>query len=97
VKLSSASNEFHNSAISYTDEATADNANRNPNQYGEYLGLSAYGGRAFTAWTDSRHFYPGSTSESQAENLGFAEAVFMEVFLDGFETHDTREWSTKVP
>jgi hypothetical protein len=76
VQASQASSEFNNSGISSSDENTADNPNRNPNQYGEYLGLDAGGCKAYLAWTDTRHFYPGFATESQAENLGFAVVDF---------------------
>jgi len=76
VKASQASAEFNNSGISYTDENTTDNPNRNPNQYGEYLGLDVKNGKAYMAWVDTRHFYPGSPTNVQKENLGFAVIDF---------------------
>src|SRR6185436_16293287 len=76
VKASQASSEFNNSGISYTDENTTDNPNRNPNQYGEYLGLDVKSGKAYMAWVDTRHFYPGSSTNAQKENLGFAVIDF---------------------
>ncbi len=76
VKASQNSTEFNNSGISYTDENTTDNPNRNPNQYGEYLGLDVKNGKAYIAWTDSRHFYPGSSTDAQKENIGFAVVDF---------------------
>jgi hypothetical protein len=72
VKVSANSAEFNNSGISTSDENSKDNVKFNPNQYGEYLGLDVEGGKAYVAWTDTRHYYPGSTNESQAENVGFA-------------------------
>lgn len=76
VKASAPSAEFNNSGISYTDLNTTDNPNRNPNQYGEYMGLDVKNGKAFLAWTDSRHFYPGSSTNAQKENIGFAVIDF---------------------
>jgi len=76
VKASANSAEFNNSGISYTDENTTDNPNRNPNQYGEYLGLDVKGGKAYMAWVDTRHFYPGSSTNPQKENVGFATIDF---------------------
>jgi subtilisin-like proprotein convertase family protein len=76
VKASQNSAEFNNSGISYTDENTTDNANRNPNQYGEYFGLDVKSGKAYMAWLDSRHFYPGSATNAQKENVGFAVVDF---------------------
>ncbi|HEX4952581.1 MAG TPA: fibronectin type III domain-containing protein [Thermoanaerobaculia bacterium] len=76
TKVSQNSAEFNNSGISYTDENTTDNPNRNPNQYGEYLGLDVKNGKAYMAWVDSRHFYPGSSTNAQKENVGFAIVDF---------------------
>ncbi len=70
-QLSGASAEFNNSAVSTSDENSTDNGNYNPNQYGEYIGLDVVDSRAFVAWTDTRHYYPGSSSESEKENLAF--------------------------
>jgi subtilisin-like proprotein convertase family protein len=76
VKASAVSSEFNNSGITYTDENTTDNPNRNPNQYGEYLGLDVKSNKAYMAWVDTRHFYPGSSTNAQKENLGFAVIDF---------------------
>jgi hypothetical protein len=105
LEVSAASAEFNNKLISYSDENSGDNTGpdpgegtgRNPNQYGEYLGLDALGGRAFLAWTDSRHFFPGSTLNAQRENVGFVAVTFPEVFFDGFEAGDVRVWSVAEP
>ncbi len=75
-KVSAASSEFNNSTISSSDENTTDNPNANPNQYGEYLGLDARNCKAYLSWTDTRHYFPSFTTESQAENLGFATVDF---------------------
>jgi subtilisin-like proprotein convertase family protein len=76
VKASQPSTEFNNSGISYTDLNTTDNPNRNPNQYGEYMGLDVKNGKAYMAWVDTRHFYPGSSTNTQKENVGFAIVDF---------------------
>jgi subtilisin-like proprotein convertase family protein len=76
TKASQPSTEFNNSGISYTDENTTDNPNRNPNQYGEYMGLDVKNGKAYMAWVDTRHFYPGSSTNAQKENVGFAIVDF---------------------
>jgi hypothetical protein len=34
---------------------------------------------AFVAWTDTRHFYPGSASESEKENIAFDSAPLLKV------------------
>ncbi len=75
-QVSAPTSEFNNSSISYSDENTSDNPNANPNQYGEYLGLDAQNCKAYMSWTDTRHYFPSYTSESQAENLGFAIVDF---------------------
>jgi subtilisin-like proprotein convertase family protein len=76
VKASQPSAEFNNSGISTIDENTTDNPNRNPNQYGEYMGLDVKSGKAYLAWVDSRHFFPGSSTNAQKENVGFAVVDF---------------------
>lgn len=77
VQASAPSNEFNNNTISFSDMNTTDNPNRNPNQYGEYLGLDAQNCKAYMAWTDTRHYFPSFTTESQEENLGFTVVDFM--------------------
>jgi len=76
IQASQPSSEFNNSGISFSNENTGDNPGANPNQYGEYLGLDAGNGKAYLAWSDTRHYFPGSTSESQKENLGFTVVDF---------------------
>ncbi|MDX1998303.1 MAG: sialidase family protein [Thermoanaerobaculia bacterium] len=76
TKVSQNSTEFNNSGISYTSENTTDNPNRNPNQFGEYMGLDVKNGKAYMAWVDSRHFFPGSSTNAQKENVGFAVVDF---------------------
>lgn len=91
VRISQPSAEFNEAAISYSNENSVDNPNYNVNQYGEYLGLDAYDGRAFVAWTDSRHFFPGNQGEAQKENAAFAVVDFSwcgNDFQERFETCD---------
>jgi hypothetical protein len=76
TQITAASSEFNNSGISSSNMNTADNPNRNPNQYGEYLGLDAQNCKAYVAWSDTRHYFPSFTSESQDENVGFAVVDF---------------------
>lgn len=76
TQVSQPSIEFNNSGISTSDSNTTDNPNRNPNQYGEYIGLDVKNGKAYVAWSDTRHFYPGSSTNTQKENLGFAVVDF---------------------
>ena len=40
------------------------------------MGLAAQGGKAYLAWVDSRHFYPGSSTNTQKENVGVAVIDF---------------------
>ncbi len=102
IQVSQPSAEFNNATISSTNESTAANANANPNQYGEYMGLDVVDGTAYLAWCDSRHFFPGSTSEAQKENVGFAKVTFgaapeTPLFADGFESGGTGNWSATAP
>ena len=76
IQASAPSGEFNNSGISWTNENSNDNPGYNPNQYGEYMGVDARGGKAYVAWTDSRHFFPSFTSEPEKENVGFAVVDF---------------------
>jgi len=97
IQASMPSSEFNNTDISSTNVNTGDNANANPNQFGEYLGLDVHEGTAYLAWMDSRHFFPSSTSDSQKENLGFTTITFsspdVEIFSDGFEIGNMTAWS----
>ncbi|HEX9942187.1 MAG TPA: DNRLRE domain-containing protein [Thermoanaerobaculia bacterium] len=76
VQASQASAEFNNSAISSSTHNSAANPNYNPNQTGEYMGLDVLAGKAYLAWCDTRHYFPGSTTEPQRDNLGFAIVDF---------------------
>ncbi|MEM6454587.1 MAG: sialidase family protein [Acidobacteriota bacterium] len=95
IQATAPSAEFNNPGISATNLNTTTNANANPNQTGEYLGVDAFNNKVYLAWTDSRHYFPASTTESQAENVGFTVIDFFsaEVFDDGFESADTSSWS----
>jgi len=76
IQVSQASPEFNNDSISYTNANTTDNPGRNPNQFGEYMGLDVINQTAYLAWMDTRHYFPNNTSNSQKENLGFAKVTF---------------------
>jgi hypothetical protein len=76
TKASGASAEFNNSSISYSDHNSTDNPGYNPNQTGEYMGLDARGGKAYIAWSDTRHYFPSFTTEAQKDNVGFALVDF---------------------
>ncbi|HKB69783.1 MAG TPA: S-layer homology domain-containing protein [Thermoanaerobaculia bacterium] len=45
--------------VSYCDENSTDNTSFNPNQYGDYSGISANDRQVHALWTDSRNLYPG--------------------------------------
>lgn len=77
IQASQPSAEFNNATISRSDQNSGDNLDYNPNQYGEYLGLDVLNGKAYVAWSDTRHYFPGSTTETQKENLGFAKIDFL--------------------
>ena len=87
--LGSGAAEFNNNATSYSNENTIDNANNNPNQYGEYIGLDVKGSKAYVAWTDTRHFFPGFTTESQKENIAVDTRLLMKLgYVKTFESVD---------
>ncbi|HEV8581564.1 MAG TPA: fibronectin type III domain-containing protein [Thermoanaerobaculia bacterium] len=71
VKASQPSTEFNNSGISSSTMNSTANANYNPNQWGEYLGLDTGGGKAYVAWSDTRHYFPSFATETQRDNVGF--------------------------
>jgi hypothetical protein len=73
--VSSVSGAFTNS-VAYSDENTSDNANANPNQYGDYAQIAALGGAAHLIWTDSRMFYPADTTNTVAEEAASAQISF---------------------
>jgi hypothetical protein len=76
TKATGPSGEFNNSTISYSDHNSLDNTSYNPNQTGEYMGLDARGGKAYIAWSDTRHYFPSFTTEAQKDNVGFAVVDF---------------------
>lgn len=76
IQVSRSSSEFNNSGITYSNENSVGNVPGNPNQYGEYLGLDVVNDKPYVAWTDTRHFFPASTTETQKENVGFASVTF---------------------
>ena len=76
ILASTASAEFSNAGITYADENTTDNAGRNPNQYGEYMGVNADNRVAYLAWCDSRQFFPANTADTMKENIGFTKVTF---------------------
>lgn len=76
TRASEASSEFNNSTTTSSNVNSVDNPNYNPNQYGEYMGLDVLNGKAYLAWSDTRHYFPGSTTNAQKDNLGFAVVTF---------------------
>lgn len=101
IQVTAPSAEFNDSAISWTNVNTGDNPGRNPNQFGEYMGLDVLNGTAYIAWMDSRHYFPSNSGESEKENIGFATVVFADpeppLFADGFQSGDTSAWSSTTP
>lgn len=77
TQASQASTEFNNSTISASTHNSTANPSYNPNQGGEYLGLDVLGGAAYVAWSDTRHYFPGSATNVQRDNLGFAKVTFV--------------------
>lgn len=75
VQVTQPSPEFNNSTISWSNESPA-NPLRNANQFGDYMGIDARNGKAYVAWTDSRHFYPSFQTDAQRENIAFAVVTF---------------------
>ncbi len=76
TQVTKVSLDFNNWTWSFSNENTADNPNRNPNQFGEYMGLDVHAGKAYLAWMDTREFYPNYTTDPEKENLGFAVVDF---------------------
>lgn len=76
IKVAQNSSEFNNNTISYSDHNSTDNTLFNPNQYGEYMGVDAHNRVAYMAWSDTRQYYPGSTSNTQKDNVAFANVTF---------------------
>lgn len=80
VQVSAPSSEFHNSTISWSNASGLDNANNNPNQYGEYMGLDVHQGTAYVAWSDTRQYFPDGSQDAanEQENIGFAKVTFVD-------------------
>ena len=76
VQVTKPSDEFNNSTISWSNESSFSNPVRNGNQFGDYMGVDARNGKAYVAWTDSRHFFPDFQTERQRENIGFSVVTF---------------------
>jgi hypothetical protein len=76
VQASQPSAEFNNAAISHSNHNSLANPNANANQTGEYMGLDVLAGKAYLAWSDTRHYFPAFPTETQRENLGFAIVDF---------------------
>jgi hypothetical protein len=56
-------------AVNTSDENTWNNANADPNQYGDYMGVAAANRKVFVVSTDSRQFYPAHTGSSLREDM----------------------------
>ena len=68
VKLTDSGANFSNQ-VAYSDEDSWSNLNANPNQYGDYMGVAAINRKVQVVWTDSRQFFPGTTSNTKVEDL----------------------------
>jgi len=79
TRASQPSLEFNNSGVSSSNMSSQSNANYNPNQYGEYLGLDALNNKAYVAWADTRAYFPNFTTDTQKDNVGFAVVEFIDV------------------
>jgi hypothetical protein len=73
VRVTSFSTDFRNFTTRASNENSTDNPLYNDNQYGEYMGLDAAGGRAYISWVDTREFWPSWTDRPEKENLGFSQ------------------------
>jgi hypothetical protein len=63
-QITAPSSDFFNGAITYSDCNSTDNSLYNGNQYGDYMGISAGGGKAVAAWTDTRQYFPAYSTGS---------------------------------
>lgn len=75
-QVSQNSTQFTNSSVNFSDESSADNANFNPNQYGDYAQIAFLNGVAHPMWCDSRNFFPSNTSNLLAEDAASAQVTF---------------------
>ncbi|MDX1999292.1 MAG: hypothetical protein SF066_16360 [Thermoanaerobaculia bacterium] len=76
VRVTSYSTDFRNFVTRASNENSTDNPLFNQNQFGEYMGLDAAGGRAYVSWVDTREFWPSWTDRPEKENLGFSRIDF---------------------
>ncbi len=60
--------------LAYCDENSSDNASFNPNQYGDYSGISAGNRQVHALWTDSRNLYP-SHPDTRLEDIATVTLV----------------------
>ncbi len=61
-------------SLSYCDENSTDDASYNPNQYGDYSGISANFRQVHALWTDSRNLYP-SHPDGRLEDIATTTIV----------------------
>lgn len=76
IQASQASAEFNNSGISWSNHNSFANPGASYGQNGDHNGLDILNGKAYLAWSDTRHYFPGLTTEPQKENVGFAVVDF---------------------
>src|SRR4051812_2586131 len=68
INLTDSGPNFNNH-IAYSDENSISNTKENANQYGDYMGLAATNRQIHVVWTDSRQFFPGSTTSTRKEDI----------------------------
>jgi hypothetical protein len=68
VNLTDSGANFNNH-VAYSDEDSWTNTHYNANQYGDYLGLAANNRQVHAVWTDTRQFFPGSTTSTRKEDI----------------------------
>ncbi|HKV12946.1 MAG TPA: sialidase family protein [Thermoanaerobaculia bacterium] len=52
-------------AVDFCNESDWTNAQRDPNQHGEYMGIAAANRKVHAFWTDSRQFFPNFTAKRE--------------------------------
>jgi hypothetical protein len=58
-----------NNHVAYSDENGISNVKKNANQYGDYMGLAATNRQIHVVSTDSRQFFPASTTSTRKEDI----------------------------
>lgn len=69
VNLTDSGPNFNNH-VAFSDDNSVSNTHLNLNQYGDYLGLAANNRQIHAVWTDTRQFFPASTTSPRKEDIG---------------------------